>query len=41
MGRSVARQLAEQGADVIVVARNEKKLREVVDEMKVRTPACP
>ena len=38
MGRSAARQLAEQGADVIVVARNAEKLQEVVRELEVRAP---
>lgn len=43
MGRSVARQLAAQGADVIVVARNVGRLEETVAELKVclfRVP-CP
>ncbi|KAL8399201.1 hypothetical protein RB596_007867 [Gaeumannomyces avenae] len=34
MGRSAARQLAEKGANVIVVARNAARLEEVVGELK-------
>ncbi|OAA64296.1 3-ketosphinganine reductase [Niveomyces insectorum RCEF 264] len=41
MGRSAAQQLAAQGANVIVVARNAERLAEVVDECKsaAKSPA--
>lgn len=38
MGRSVARQLAEKGANVILVSRSAGKLEEAVAEAKVRAP---
>lgn len=36
MGRSVARQLAEKGASIIIVARNVDRLREAVTYISVR-----
>lgn len=37
MGRSAARQLAERGANVILVSRSASKLEEAMAEAKVRT----
>lgn len=39
MGRSAARLLAAQGANVIVVARNVERLAETVAEIKVGSPS--
>ncbi len=39
MGRSAARQLAEKGANVILVSRSANKLQEAMAEAKVRVPS--
>ena len=36
MGKSVGRMLAQQGANVIIVARTVKKLEEAIKEISVR-----
>lgn len=35
MGRALAKKLAEQGANVCIVARNQQKLDETIDYIKV------
>jgi short-subunit dehydrogenase len=39
MGRSVARQLAGKGANIIIVARNIERLQEAVAYISVRASA--
>lgn len=41
MGRSVGRQLAEKGANVIIVARDVAKLREAVSYIRVSASITP
>ena len=38
MGKSVAKQLAEKGANVLIVARNVGRLEEALAEIKARCP---
>lgn len=38
MGRAVGRQLAEKGANVIIVARDKERLLEALDHIRVRSP---
>lgn len=40
MGKAVAIQLAEKGANVVIVARTVKKLEDTVEMMKVRLNVC-
>jgi 3-dehydrosphinganine reductase len=37
MGKSVAKQLAAKGANIIIVARNVGKLEEALGQIKVRS----
>jgi 3-dehydrosphinganine reductase len=39
MGKSVAIQLAQKGANIIIVARNVGKLEEALSEIKVPSPS--
>ncbi len=41
MGRAAARQLAEKGANVIIVSRNVARLEETLAEIKVRCSLAP
>jgi short-subunit dehydrogenase len=41
MGLAVARQLAEKGASVVIVARNEEKLLKGIAHVKVSRKLCP
>jgi 3-dehydrosphinganine reductase len=41
MGKAVACQLAEKGANVVVVARTVKKLENSFEGLKVRSPPSP
>lgn len=36
MGKSLAKQLAKKGANVVIVARDVKKLEAALEEIKVR-----
>jgi short-subunit dehydrogenase len=38
MGKSVAKQLAQKGANILIVARNVGKLEEALSEIKVSSP---
>jgi short-subunit dehydrogenase len=41
MGKSVAKQLAQKGASIIIVARNVGKLEEALDEIKASSLLPP
>jgi 3-dehydrosphinganine reductase len=38
MGKSVAKQLAQKGANILIVARNVGKLEEALGEIKASSP---
>jgi 3-dehydrosphinganine reductase len=41
MGKALATKLAQQGANVCIVARNQSKLDQAIEHIKVLCPMCP
>ena len=41
LGKAAAIELAKEGANLMICSRNEKKLTETFDAIKVQIPRCP